>query len=74
MIIVNCALRQDDVTKIVEEIEVENEKVFKFLKKEGLKLFFECSLDNSEKAASIAKQAIKDTQLGKALFFSVNAQ
>lgn len=72
MIIVNCALRQDDVIKIVEEIEVEGEKVFKFVKKEGLKLFFDCSLEDSAKAATIAKQAIKDTQLGKALFFSVN--
>ena len=74
MIIVNCALRQDDIVKIVEEIEVENEKVFKFLKKEGLKLCFECSLGDSEKAASIAKQAIKNTPLGKALFFSVSIQ
>ncbi|MFT8352651.1 hypothetical protein [Clostridium saccharoperbutylacetonicum] len=72
MIIVNCALRQEDVIKIVEEIEVEGEKAFKFVKKEGLKLFFDCSLEDSAKASTIAKQAIKDTQLGKALFFSVN--
>ena len=74
MIIVNCALRQDDIVAIVENIEVENEKVFKFIKKQGLQIHFECSLSDQQKAASTAKQAIKDTELGKALFFNVNAQ
>lgn len=74
MIIVNCALRQDDITGIVENIEVENEKVFKYVKKQGLKLFFECSLSDSAKAAALVKQTIKGTELGQALFFSVNAQ
>ncbi|EHI98869.1 hypothetical protein CDLVIII_2207 [Clostridium sp. DL-VIII] len=74
MIIVNCALRQDDIIGIVEDIAVDNEKVFKFVKKEGLKLFFESTLGDAEKAASLAKQTIKGTELGKALFFSVNAQ
>lgn len=74
MIIVNCALRQDDIKEIVENIDVENEKPFKFVKKEGLKLSFESSLSDNTKAASIVKQAIKDTPIGKALFFSVNAQ
>lgn len=74
MIIVNCALRQDDIVGIVENIAVDDEKVFKFVKKEGLKLFFESTLSDGEKAASLAKQTIKGTELGKALFFSVNAQ
>jgi len=73
MIIVNCALRQDDIISIVENIEVENEKVFKFVKKQGLQIHFECSLDQQQ-AASIAKQTIKNTELGKALFFNVTAQ
>jgi len=74
MIIVNCALRQDDIISIVENVEVENEKVFKFVKKQGLQIHFECSLSDQQQATSIAKQAIKDTELGKALFFNVNAQ
>lgn len=74
MIIVNCALRQDDVVGIVEGIEVENEKVFKFVKKQGLQLHFDCSLSDAENAVSIAKKTIKDTELGKALFFSVAAK
>ena len=74
MIIVNCALRQDDIISIVENIEVENEKVFKFVKKQGLQIHFECSLSDATNAAAIAKKAIKDTELGKALFFNVTAQ
>ncbi len=71
MIIVNCALRQDDIVGIIENIEIENEKVFKCSKKQGLQLYFECNLSDEQKAASIIKQTIKDTDLGKALFFSV---
>ena len=74
MIIVNCALRQDDIVSIVENIEVENEKVFKFVKKQGLLIHFDCSLTDSQNAASIAKKTIKDTEVGKALFFNVVAQ
>jgi len=74
MIIVNCALRQDDIVSIVENIEVENEKVFKFVKKQGLQIHFDCSLTDSQNAASIAKKTIKDTEVGKALFFNVVAQ
>jgi len=74
MIVVNCALRQDDIISIVENIEVENEKVFKFVKKQGLQISFDCSLSAGQDVAAIAKKAIKDTEVGKALFFSVNAQ
>jgi hypothetical protein len=74
MIIVNCALRQDDIVGIVENIEVENEKVFKFVKKQGLQLHFDCSLSDAQNAVTIAKKTIKGTELGKALFFSVTAQ
>lgn len=74
MIIVNCALRQDDIIGIVENIEVEGQKVFKFVKKQGLKLFFDCTLSNAQDAAALAKKEIKATPFGQALFFSVNAQ
>ena len=71
MIIVNCALRQDDIIGIVENIEIENEKVFKLVKKQGLQIHFDCSASDQQKAASVAKETIKNTELGKALFFSV---
>jgi len=74
MVVVNCALRQDDIIEIVENTQVENEKVFKYVKKEGLKIIFESALGDDQKSAGIIKQAIKDTSLGKALFFNVAVQ
>lgn len=74
MIIVNCALRQDDIIAIVENLEVESEKPFKFVKKQGLQLHFDCSLSDQNNAATIVKKEIKATELGKALFFSVTAK
>ena len=74
MIIVNCALRQDDIIGIVEGIEIENEKVLKFVKKQGLQISFDCSLSDESNAAAIVKKEIKGTELGKALFFSVVAK
>lgn len=74
MIIVNCALRQDDIVSIVENIEVENEKVFKFVKKQGLQIHFDCNISNQQEGVTVVKQAIKNTELGKALFFNVAAQ
>ena len=40
MIIVNCALRQDDIIEIVENLEIENKKVFKYVNKAGIRIFF----------------------------------
>ena len=74
MIVVNCALRQDDIIGIVENIEVENEKVFKFVKKQGLQISFDCSLSDQSNVAALVKKEIKGTELGKALFFSVVAK
>lgn len=74
MIIVNCALRQDDIVSIVENIEVGGEKPYKFVKKQGLQIHFDCSLSADQDPAGIAKKAIKDTEVGKALFFNVAAQ
>jgi len=71
MVIVNCALRQDDIIKIVENIEIESEKIFKYVKKQGIRIFFECNFSDIEKACSIAYRAIFNTNLGKALFYNV---
>ena len=71
MIVVNCPLKQDDIIKIVENIEIENKKVFKFIKKQTIKIYFECDYSDMEKACLIVKKEIKDTQLGRALYFNV---
>lgn len=74
MIIVNCALKQNDVIKVVEDIEVDNEKPFKYVKKQGLKLFFESKLEDTEKACSAIKKSIRSTSFGNSLYFSVTPQ
>lgn len=71
MIVVNCPLKQDEIVKIVEGIEIENRKEFKFVKKQGMKIYFESDYRDVEKACSIIKKGIKESQLGKALYFNV---
>lgn len=74
MIIVNCALRQDDIVSIVENIEVGGAKPYRFVKKQGLQIHFDCDLGSDQDPAGIAKKEIKATEIGKALFFNVTAQ
>lgn len=71
MIIVNCAWRQEDIIKIVENIKISDVKVFRYLKKNGIRIFFECNLTDKERACSIIKRAISDSEYGKALLFNV---
>lgn len=71
MIIVNCALRQDDIIEIVENIEIENKKIFRYLNKEGIRIFFQCDYNDIEKACYIANKEIYKTKVGKALFYNV---
>lgn len=74
MLIVNCALRQDDIIEILENIEIENVKPFKFLKKEGIQIHFESTCINTEDACAVVKKIIKETPIGKTLFFNVTAK
>lgn len=71
MVIVNCALRQDDIIEIVENIEIENKKVFKYVNKQGIRIFFQCDYSDIEKACNLAHMAIFKTKLGKTLFYNV---
>lgn len=74
MVLVNCALRQDDIIKIVEGLEVNGEKPFKFKSKQGLQILFDSTYGDDTEAASFVKKSIKATEVGKALFFSVAAK
>ena len=74
MVLVNCALRQDDIIKIVEGLEVNGEKPFKFNSKQGLQILFDSTYGDDNEAAAFVKKQIKATEIGKALFFSVAAK
>ena len=58
MVVVNCALRQDDIINIVEGLEIEGQKPFKFNSKQGLQIFFDSTYGDDTKAASIIKSEI----------------
>lgn len=71
MVIVNCALRQNEIIEIVENTEIEGEKVFEYVKKEGIRIFFQCGYSDIEKACHIAQKSIFNTKVGKVLFYNV---
>ncbi|MFC4653006.1 hypothetical protein ACFO26_08805 [Lactococcus nasutitermitis] len=64
MIIVNIALKQEDIKALLET------EGFKFVKKQGLKLFFETDAEDKAAEANRAKAIIKGSEWGQGLFFS----
>ena len=64
MLVVNMAMKQDDVIAVLEE------NGFRFVEKKGIRLFFEAEGDLNEKVAE-AKALIKAQPWGAALFFNV---
>lgn len=57
MIIVNSPLMHKE---IIKQLELNEEPLYTFVKKEGIKLYFETDSEDQEKAANIAKQIIKN--------------
>lgn len=71
MIIVNSAIMQD---KIIDILEACKEASFKFIKKEGIRIYFETDMEDQEAAAKIAKAEIKKDPIGGTLLFSVKTE
>ncbi|WP_242982208.1 hypothetical protein [Clostridium sp. LS] len=70
MILVNCAWRQDDIIKVVENVKLDNKNVFKFIKVEGIRIFFDSFLDDVE-GTKMIKNAIKEIPGYQALFIDI---
>ncbi len=68
MVIVVCPLMHDKIIEIVEGIPNDN---YKFIKKEGINLYFEIGSMLEEDAAKIIKSALKSNSISKALMFKV---
>ncbi len=68
MVIVVCPLMHDKIIEIVEEIPNVN---YKFIKKEGINLYFEIGSMLEEDAAKNIKSALKANSISKALMFKV---
>lgn len=65
MIFLNLAQMQDQVVRLLEE------NGFHFMKKAGLKHYFETPTDNLEDDARRAKELIKAQPYGSVLYFNV---
>jgi len=66
MILVNSAMMQKEIIQLLEE------NGFKHTKKQGLKLFFETPTEDATTDAAMAKQLIKGSSFGAAVFFNVS--
>lgn len=71
MVIVNCPLMQNNVISIVEGIVLNDKKPFKFVEKNGMKIFFDLADITSEDACALIKSEIRKSELGSLLNFSV---
>lgn len=69
MIYVNCAVQQDDIIKMLEEYE--GDIKFKFVERQGIKIGFQVNVEDLDKAINQAKAIIKESKIGKALYFQV---
>jgi hypothetical protein len=69
MIIVNMPLKRDFVKELLHGKTIDG-ITFEYVKTEQMKMYFNTS-EESERAASVAKTAIKKSELGPALFFMV---
>ncbi len=70
MIIVNSPIMQDKIIKILEAVESPK---FKFVKKEGIKIYFETDLEDKDEATKVATREIKKDPIASAIMFKVKA-
>ncbi|WP_099224016.1 hypothetical protein [Listeria costaricensis] len=71
MIIVNCPMKREYVTDLLEKHDQDG-ITFKKVAEQGMKLSFETNIQDEEKAAKVAKAAIKATEIGAVLYFQVS--
>jgi len=74
-IVVRTTLMQDKIISLLDG-GVFNGVVFSFVEKKGMALTFHASGDNIETmdVAAVVKKAIKSTEYGKGIYFSVNQE
>ncbi len=60
IMLVNCEWRQKDLIEKIEEVEMDGNKIFKFIKKDGMRMYFNTRLPNIEKSVLIAYMLISE--------------
>lgn len=73
MILLNAPIQQDKIIDTLTHYS-ENGVSYKFIKKNGMKLYFESTLENEEEAAQLAKKIIKGTDYGAILYFQATVE
>jgi hypothetical protein len=68
---VSTALKAGDIKNLLEGYG-EGGVSYRFVKKTGMKMEFEVSGVEGQKAVDLAKKIIRSTEYGKVLFFSVS--
>lgn len=68
MVVLSIAMKQDEAIKIVESID----QSLKFIKKEGMSLYFETP--NDTEYVAIIKKTLKSTSGFSALYFNVTVK
>jgi hypothetical protein len=58
MILVNCAWRHADIIRVVESVRLDDQNVFKFVKVEGIRIFFDTFLEDI-KGVKLINESIK---------------
>ncbi|MBT2217209.1 hypothetical protein KK120_15375 [Virgibacillus dakarensis] len=68
MIEISSAVQQDKIIELLSNYREEGTQ-FSFKDKKGINLYFETNTDDLEKAAKLAKSAIKNQPWGSVLYF-----
>ena len=73
MILLNAPIQQDKIIDTLTHYS-EDGVSYTFVKKDGMKLYFETTADNEEEAAQLAKKIIKGTDYGSVLYFQATVE
>lgn len=71
MVLVNCPLMQQDVIREVEKYNIDNKKVFSFVRKEGIKLYFDTTVEDKWEACKVISNIIRGMRFSSAIMFHV---
>jgi len=70
MIAINTPLQQDNIIELLENQDGQ----FTFVRKEGIKLLFETTIEDKVVAARLAREMIKKAPWGTGLYFHAEAE
>lgn len=74
MIVINCALKQNEIIEVVEKISINGKNPFKYREKKGIKIFFDSTEQDNVKNLDLIKSSIKKSEFGTALFFNISEE